>query len=141
VQAPRRNILLAALNTHYRGAATAEAFNVSGKTDILIRHEGRNLFIAECKFWEGAKAFGKAINQLFSYAAWRDTKLALVVFVREKGLTSIIEKAREVLGQHTQFVEVKDANSETELRATMSWPGDEQRHADLNVFFIQVPDD
>ncbi len=137
----RRQFLLAALNTHYRGAATAEAFNVSGKTDILIRHEGRNLFIAECKFWEGAKAFGKAINQLFSYAAWRDTKLALVVFVREKGLTSIIEKAREVLGQHTQFVEVKDANSETELRATMSWPGDEQRHADLNVFFIQVPDD
>jgi hypothetical protein len=136
----RRQFLLAALNTHYRGAATAEAFNVSGKTDILIRHEGRNLFIAECKFWEGAKAFGEAIDQLFSYAAWRDTKLALVVFVREKGLTSIIEKAREVLGQHTQFVEVKDANSETELRATMSWPGDEQRHADLNVFFIQVPD-
>lgn len=136
----RRQFLLAALNTHYHGAATAEAFNVSGKTDILIRHEGRSLFIAEGKFWGGAKAFGEAIDQLFSYAAWRDTKLALIVFVRERDLTSIIEKAREALGQHAQFVESKEAASETELRATMSWPGDEQRHADLNVFFIQVPE-
>jgi hypothetical protein len=136
----RRQFLLATLNTHYHGSATAEAFNVSGKTDILIRWDGRNLFIAECKFWEGPKAFGEAIDQLFGYAAWRDTKLALVAFVREKNLTSIIEKAREMLEQHAQFVESKEAASETELRATMSWPGDEQRHADLNVFFIQVPE-
>lgn len=50
----RRQVLVAALNTHYRGQTTAEAFNFSGKTDILVRHpEGRNLFIAECKFWQG----------------------------------------------------------------------------------------
>ena len=135
----RRQFLVAALNTHYHGAATAEAFNVSGKTDILIRWEGSNLFISECKFWEGAKAFGEAIDQLFGYAAWRDTKLALIAFVRERDLTSIIEKAREVLVLHEQFVESREAASETELRARMSWPGDEQRHADLNVFFVQVP--
>jgi hypothetical protein len=60
--------------------------------------------------------------------------------VRERDLTGIIEKAREALGQHAQFVESKEAASETELRATMSWLGDEQRHADLNVFLIQVPE-
>ena len=27
------------------------------------------------------------------------------------------------------------------LRAVMSWPGDERRHADLNVFFVPVPTD
>jgi hypothetical protein len=53
--------------------------------------------------------------------------------------TSIIEKGREVLTQHAQFVELRDAASETELRATMSWTGDERRHADLNVFFIPTP--
>ena len=30
-------------------------------------------------------AFAQAIDQLFGYTAWRDTKLALIVFVREKG--------------------------------------------------------
>ncbi len=45
----RRHVILDALNTHYRGAGTAEGFNYGGKADILVRHEGRNLFIAESK--------------------------------------------------------------------------------------------
>jgi hypothetical protein len=136
----RRQVLLAALNTHYRGQTTAEAFNVQGKTDLLVRHpEGKNLFIGECKFWEGVRGFGETIDQLFQYAGWRDTKLSVVMFVREKNLTAVIEKAREALAEHAQFIEAVEAEGETELRATMSWPGDERRHADLNVFFVHTP--
>ena len=39
----RRQTIVATLNTHYAGRAAAEAFNVQRKTDILIRHDGRNL--------------------------------------------------------------------------------------------------
>jgi hypothetical protein len=136
----RRHVLLTALNTHYRGQTIAEAFNVNGKTDILVRHpEGRNLFIGECKFWEGVKGFTATVDQLFGYAGWRDTKLAIVMFVRENDLTAVVEKARATLAQHPQFVSWADAIGETELRATMSWPGDERQHADLNVFFVHTP--
>lgn len=131
-----RTVLLDALNTHYRGQGTAEAFNVNGKTDILVRHEGRNLFIAECKFWSGVKGFLAALDQLFGYTAWRDTKLALIMFVRERDLTAIIEKAGGALTEHERFVESGSAANETELRAVMNWPGDDRRHADLNVFFV-----
>lgn len=134
-----RTVLLDALNTHYRGQGTAEAFNVTGKTDILVRHEGRNLFIGECKFWSGVKGFLAAVDQLFSYAAWRDTKLALIMFVRERDLTAIVEKAGDALAGHERFVEWRNAANETELRAVMSWPGDERRHADLNIFFVPTP--
>jgi hypothetical protein len=94
--------------------------------------------IGECKFWQGAKGFIDAIDQLFGYASWRDTKLALIVFVREKGLTEIIAKGREALRAHPQFVAWRDAASETELRATVGWPGDTRRHADMNVFFVHT---
>jgi hypothetical protein len=134
----RRQTIVATLNTHYEGRAHAEAFNVEGKTDILIRHDGRNLFICECKFWNGAEGFADTIDQLFGYTGWRDTKLAIVMFVREKGLTAILKKARATLEQHPQFVAWKDAASETELRATMHWRGDEERLADLNVFFVHT---
>ncbi len=40
------------VNTHYRGQATGETFNKSGKTDILVRDGDRNVFVAECKWWE-----------------------------------------------------------------------------------------
>src|SRR3989338_1695804 len=35
---------LVPLNSHYEGMATGETFNYSGKTDILIRYEGKNVF-------------------------------------------------------------------------------------------------
>lgn len=136
----RRQTIVATLNTHYAGRAAAEAFNVQGKTDILIRHDGRNLFICECKFWEGPAGFTEAIDQLFRYTGWRDTKLAIVMFVREKGLTAILKKAKETVEQHPQFVRWKNAAEETELRAEMNWPGDPERAADLNAFFVHTPE-
>jgi hypothetical protein len=137
----RRHVILDALNTHYRGAGTAEAFNFGGKTDILISHEGRSLFIAECKFWSGQKGFTDTLDQLFGYQAWRDTKLALLMFVRQRGLTAIIERGRAALEAHAQFVSLGRAATESELRATVHWRGDDRRHADLNVFFISTPAD
>jgi len=59
-----RNHFLMALNAQFEGAATGETFNLSGKTDILLRYENRNIFIAECKFWEGISSFEKALDQL-----------------------------------------------------------------------------
>lgn len=135
----RRQTLVATLNTHYGGRAHAEAFNNEGKTDILIRHEGRNLFICECKFWSGVEGFSDTIDQLFRYTGWRDTKLAIVMFVRQKGMTSILKKAKTALGEYQAFVAWRDAANETELRATVHWPGDEERLADLNVFFVHTP--
>jgi len=134
----RRNVILSALTTHYDGF-TAETDNQGGHTDILARHENRNLFICECKFWNGPEGFTDTIDQLFRYTGWRDTKLAIVMFVREKGLTTLLKKAKATLGKHPQFVAWKDAASETELRATMHWPGDEDRQADVNVFFVHTP--
>lgn len=135
----RRQVLLIALNGQYRGLTTAEAFNVAGKTDLRIVYEGQNLFIAECKFWSGAKGFSEAIDQLFGYGGWRDTKLAVVIFVREKGLTAIIGKARAALKEHPQFIEELAGEDETELRARMHWAGDDQRHVHLAVRFIHMP--
>jgi hypothetical protein len=54
-------------------------------------------------------------------------------------LTAILKRARATLEQHPQFVAGKHAASETELRATMHWRGDEERLADLNVFFVHTP--
>jgi hypothetical protein len=59
-----RTQFLVPLNGQFEGAATAETFNGSGKTDILIRVDGKNVFIAECKFWKGPDSLHKAIDQL-----------------------------------------------------------------------------
>lgn len=131
-------MILSALQTHYDGF-TAETGSQGGHTDILARYQGRNVFICECKFWDGEQSFTAMIDQLFGYTGWRDTELAFVMFVRAKAMTAIVEKARATLTRHQQFIATKQGASETELRAVMRWPGDEERLADLNVFLVHTP--
>lgn len=74
-----RSHLLGVLNTHYENA-TGETFRNHGKTDIYIPFAEHAAYIAECKCWHGRKAFLDAIEQLFSYTTWRDTKVSVIVF-------------------------------------------------------------
>lgn len=136
----RRNVFLNNLNTHYRGQVSAEAFNVGGKTDLLISYENKSLFIGECKIWAGPKSLTEALDQVFSYAAWRDTKLALIFFARQKRLSALVKKARAGLADDARFKRWGEGQGETELRATMSWPGDAEREVDLEVFFCHLPE-
>jgi len=92
-----RTHFLLQLNGHYEGSATGETFNASGKTDIIIRVDERNIFIAECKFWRGKKAFNEAVDQLLSYLSWRDTKCALLVFNKTKDSSAVRQKTHEVM--------------------------------------------
>ncbi|HEV7564548.1 MAG TPA: hypothetical protein VGO31_01150 [Microbacteriaceae bacterium] len=136
----RRGSILDTLNTHYEGRGTAEAFNLGGKTDILIQYDGRSIFICECKFWSGSKGFADSIDQLFGYTTWRDAKLAIIMFVREKNLTEIVARARSTLEEHPQFERSVATPEPTELRAVMKWPGDDARKLDLHVFLVHTID-
>lgn len=93
-----RQHFLVQLNGQYEGQATGEIFNFEGKPDILIRSEGRNIFIAECKFWNGPESITKAIDQLLGYTSWGETKTALLVFKRQKNLSSPIPDIRTCAG-------------------------------------------
>src|SRR5439155_14063466 len=67
-----RSHVLVQLNGHYEGQATGETFNYEGKTDILIRVNGKNIFIAECKYWDGPKKLLDTLDQLASQTTWKD---------------------------------------------------------------------
>jgi hypothetical protein len=136
-----RAALLPMLNSHYEGAATGETFNAGGKTDVLIRVEDRTVFIGECKWWKGPKGVGEALDQLFSYTTWRDTKLALLFLVGGKDPTKAYETTQGLLENNDLFVSWKDSGNERELRCLMRWPRDEDVAAELHVSFVHVPKD
>lgn len=134
-----RDHFLLALNTHYRGATYAEAFNKDGKTDILIRVHNRNAFIGECKWWSGSKALEEALVQLFGYTTWRDSRVALIFFVPTKEITKTIESAREAFEQRGEFIEWLPNGEEGELACRMRWPDDAERVATLTALFVHLP--
>jgi hypothetical protein len=133
-----RDHFLLQLNGQFEGKATGETFNGAGKTDILLREQDKNLFIAECKFWDGPKSLKDAIDQLFTYATWRDSKAAVLVFSRRRGFTRTIGEAGKALTEHPQFREQRTTSRETSFRAWMARPDDEQRRIDLTVMLFNV---
>jgi hypothetical protein len=134
----RRDVLLTLLNDGFYSAA-GEAVNGAGKTDLLIPFEDGNLFVGECKVWAGKDAFQDAIDQLFTYRTWRDSKLALIVFVPQKSLTNVIKTARSTLEAHAEFAGWIDHTQETELRCRVTWPGDREQVGTLTVLFAHIP--
>ena len=112
VRAPEehlRNEIIAALQP--QGPATGESYSKRGKSDIYLPHAGNAVFLAECKWWRGQKAFAEeALPQLLDrYVIWRDTHTALVLFIRNKNATAVINKAVEAIRAHPRFV--SDADS------------------------------
>jgi hypothetical protein len=134
-----RAALLPMLNSHYEGGATGETFNAGGKIDILVRVEDRNIFIGECKKWKGENSLAEALNQIFKYSTWRDTKLALLLFVNRDNISDIVQKTKAWLQSSEQFSAWEESGDERELRCAMHWPTDPQVTATLHVSFVHLP--
>lgn len=138
-----RDQFLMILNSHYEGQASGETFNASGKTDILIRYENRNVFIAECKFWKGEKGLIEAIDQLISYTCWRDTKTAILVFNKNKEFSSVILKIDNTVKSHNCFKRpniLKDPTlkDETIFSYIFNQPDDKNREIYLSVLAFDI---
>ena len=134
-----RTHFLVQLNGHFEGAATGETFNAEGKTDILIRVDGKNVFIAECKFWTGAKGFVAAVDQLLSYTSWRDTKTALLIFNRGTQTSTVLGQITGLIASHPQFKRSLSQNGEARFRAVLRQPKDADREVLLTVLVFDVP--
>jgi hypothetical protein len=134
-----RDHLLVALNTQYRGQAGAEGFNKGGKTDLLLRVQDHNAFIGECKWWSGVKDMGRALDQLYGYSTWRDSRLALIFFVAARDPAAIVEKARELLAARDEFDGWESNDHEAEMRCRIRWPDDPGRTATLTSLFFHLP--
>jgi len=134
-----RSHFLVQLNGHYEGGATGETFNYEGKTDILIRMQGKNIFIAECKYWDGAKKLTETLDQLLSYSSWRDTKVAVIVFNRRKNFSSVLKAIPPTVEAHPNCKRFIVRQSETNFRYTFAHRDDPNREMTLTVMAFDVP--
>lgn len=134
-----RSHFLVQLNGAFKGQATGETFNFQGKTDILMRFEGKNVFIAECKFWKGEKSFLATLDQLLSYLSWRDTKAAVLIFNRNADFSAVLAKIRETVPTHKLFKRDRGASGESVFRYVFAQPNDSNREIILTVLAFDIP--
>lgn len=140
-----RDFFLVILNAFFEGEATGETFNRGGKADILIRHQYANVLIVECKIWEGKSIIKKAINQLFDYITWRDTKTAVFIFYKRKrkSLTNVMEEIKSEVSNHEYFKKVFDFSNkklkdEKTLGYIFTYPSDTKRDIYLTIMVFDI---
>ena len=134
-----RTHFLVQLNGHYEGQATGETFNYEGKTDILVKEDGKNIFVAECKFWTGPAGLTKALDQLLGYTAWRDTKTALLVFNRDRNTSTVLEGVSNTVREHPNYKAERKTELETEFRYVFGQCDDTNREITVAVLVFDVP--
>jgi hypothetical protein len=134
-----RTHFLMQLNGHYEGQATGETFNYEGKTDILVRVDGQNIFIGECKFWEGPRKLLETIDQILSYSSWRDTKVALIIFNRNKNFTAVLNAIKDTVPTHPNFKRSLNIEGETRSRYVLSHKDDPSREMIVSILAFDVP--
>lgn len=88
-------------------------------------------YIAECKIWHGRKAFLAAIDQLFSYTTWRDTKVSVIVFNKDiKSFEAVLDAIQGALDEvsvqqegrpkHSQwYCKIQNKNDERIMHVTV----------------------
>jgi hypothetical protein len=136
-----RNHFLLQLNGHYEGGATGETFNAEGKTDVLIRVNNRNVFIAECKFWHGPKSFDGAVTQLLGYLSWRDSKCALLVLNRTKDSSAVRQKMHETMTGRPEFRKCVSNAPDADARYIFVKESDPGREIIITTQLFDVPED
>jgi hypothetical protein len=135
-----RSCLVASLNGAFAGRATAESFNARGKADILVRSGDRNIFVGECKIYNGPAGLIDAIDQLLRYTTWRDLDLGLIVFVRSGAISAAIAGLREAAEKSEQVTSAEDVDgSGAELRLAARLPDDPDRTVHINALLVHVP--
>ena len=134
-----RTHFLLQLNGHYEGNATGETFNAVGKTDILIRVENKNIFIAECKFWRGPKGFNEAIDQLLSYLSWRDSKCALLIFNKNKDSSVVRDKMHEIMESRAEYRRTQFHNKDGDSRYIFVKEDDPGKEIIITTQLFDIP--
>jgi len=133
-----RDLFVMQLSPHF-ASVTGETFNKAGKTDILIRHEGKNVFVAECKFWRGAKGYLSTIDQILAYLTWRDSKAAVICFVRNRELAPVLDQIESTTRSHPCFVKNRGAIKTGWFQFEFHMENDSTRRMFLAVLCFHLP--
>lgn len=135
-----RDHILLTLDPNFEfGSASGETFNKSGKTDILLRYDSSVIFVAECKFWSGEKKFLETIDQLLGYLTWRDSKTSVIVFVRNKDMTSVVATVKTGTKKHKYFVRELPLSDTSWFNYIFSLPIDNNKEIKLAIQLFHIP--
>lgn len=133
-----RDVILVNLNSIFEGKATGETFSNKGKTDIYLNIEKGNILICECKIWGGKQLYDNTIYQLLDYLTWRNNFGIIIIFVKQKNFSKILESMKDIICQHPSYMTGFKQISETHFLSHHKLRQDEFKSVEIHHLFYNL---
>lgn len=133
-----RNVILSSLNAVFEGDAMGEAFSKLGKTDILLKVSKGGIFIAECKYWKGAKTVEDSVDQILDYLTWRHSYGLVILFSKNKGFSGVIESLSDAIPKLRTYVKGMEKVEDTHFKAEHHLPEDDKKIVELHYLVYNL---
>ncbi len=73
------------------------------------------------------------------YLTWRDSKTSIIIFVRNKDFTSVLETIKTITKKHQNFVKELNNSDESWFNYIFSLPIDKNKEIKLAVQLYHIP--
>ena len=81
----------------------------------------------------------ETIDQLLGYTSWRDTKVAVIIFNRNKDFSRVLTSIHETAKTHANFKRELSGSTETVFRYCFAHKDDKNRELFLTLLAFDVP--
>lgn len=86
-----------------------------------------------------SQSLSGTINQLLGYATWRDTKIAIVIFNRDKNFSAVLAAIKPTIEAHPNHKRTLVAPRDTWFRFIIAQKDDANREMIMTVLAFDVP--
>ena len=104
----------------------------------ILKYNSTNIFVAECKIWHGVNEYFKAIDQLLGYLTWRDSKSALIIFVKQIDISGIIKKIEKETEKHKNYISFKNKSTDGVYSFRFNLSTNNKKEISLTVMLYHV---
>jgi hypothetical protein len=133
-----RDVILSNLNGVFEGDAVGEAFSKLGKTDIFLQINKGGIFIAECKFWIGPVTLKNTVQQILGYLTWRDSFGIIILFVKRKNFTKIIDAISPNVEELSSYSYGIKKLNESQFKAFHHMPEDDKKLVEIHYLLYNL---
>ena len=127
------------LNRYFEGEQPGETFLYAPQGSMVIRSEGKCIFIAACRYWRDANALHHALDEFLDMESWRNTKAVLILFNRTEEFPHVLESMRETVKHHSNFKRELPQLSDAAFPFVLAHQDDHNREMLLTVLLYDAP--
>ncbi|MBA4388782.1 MAG: hypothetical protein C0404_12430 [Verrucomicrobia bacterium] len=96
--------------------------------------------MAECKFWSGTSDYHKTIDRILKYLTRRDSKSAIICFVKNKDMSNVLTQIETATKTHPCFVKALGKKQEGWFDFDFHLKGDNGMWVKLAVLCFHFPE-